>query len=98
MTEGHDYLMKHFGVRPRIAWQIDPFGHSSITPTFAALFGFDALVINRIHHNLKVWCVNFYHLICCHFPPFALLTPHLPPEPFSGDSPDGVCVARITHP
>jgi hypothetical protein len=34
--------------------QIDPFGHSSMTPTLAAAVGFDALVINRIHHNLKV--------------------------------------------
>jgi hypothetical protein len=79
LTEGHDYLLKNFGVRPRFAWQvplaafsgpcqracgltlvllpdmqIDPFGHSSLTPTLAAAVGFDALVINRIHHNLKV--------------------------------------------
>jgi len=53
MTEGHDYLLKMFGVRPRIGWQIDPFGHSSLTPTLASQFGFDALVINRIHHTLK---------------------------------------------
>ncbi|KAL6080566.1 Alpha-mannosidase 2 [Balamuthia mandrillaris] len=55
ITEGHDYILKHFGdgARPRIAWQIDPFGHSSMTPTLASLVGFDALVINRIHFGLK---------------------------------------------
>ena len=40
-------------VRPRIAWSIDPFGHSSITPSLASLMGYDALVINRIHHESK---------------------------------------------
>jgi len=34
--------------------QIDPFGHSSLTPSVFAKAGFDALVINRIHFDLKV--------------------------------------------
>lgn len=25
ITEGHDYLLKNFGVRPRIAWQVRAF-------------------------------------------------------------------------
>jgi hypothetical protein len=54
VTEGHEYIWKNFGVRPRIAWQIDPFGHSSLTPSLFAEMGFDALVINRIHHQSKV--------------------------------------------
>jgi len=53
MTTGHEYLLKNFGVAPRIGWQIDPFGHSSVTPSLWSLMGFDALVINRIHHSLK---------------------------------------------
>jgi len=29
MTEGHDYLLKHFGVRPRFAWQVcEPSSHA----------------------------------------------------------------------
>lgn len=53
MTEGHQYLFDTFGVRPRFGWQIDPFGHSSLTPSLFALMGFDALVINRIHYSIK---------------------------------------------
>lgn len=62
LTEGHDYLLKNFGVRPRFAWQIDPFGHSSLTPTLAAAVGFDALVINRIHHNLQSYFKQTRHM------------------------------------
>ena len=57
MTTGHEYLLQNFGVQPRIAWQLDPFGHSSVSPTLFALMGFDALVINRIHFHEKVCCI-----------------------------------------
>ena len=53
ITAGHEYLLKNVGVRPRIGWQIDPFGHSSSTPTLFSRIGFDAMVINRIHFSLK---------------------------------------------
>lgn len=53
MSTGHEYLLKNFGTAPRIAWQIDPFGHSSVTPALWTLMGFEALVVNRIHHALK---------------------------------------------
>jgi hypothetical protein len=46
-------MMRNFGVQPRIAWQIDPFGHSKLTPSLFKLMGYDALVINRIHHRFK---------------------------------------------
>jgi alpha-mannosidase len=54
VTDGHEYLLKNFGVKPRIAWQVDPFGHSSLTPTLFSQMGYEAMVLNRIHHNLKV--------------------------------------------
>ncbi len=53
VTEGHEYLLTRFGVRPRVGWQIDPFGHSGATPALFSLMGYDALVINRIHYDLK---------------------------------------------
>ncbi|KAJ4462635.1 putative Lysosomal alpha-mannosidase [Paratrimastix pyriformis] len=48
MTEGHEFMMKTLGVRPRIAWHIDPFGASCVSPALFADMGFDAFIINRI--------------------------------------------------
>ena len=53
VSEGHDYIESLFGVRPHIGWQIDPFGHSALTPSLWALMGYDAMVINRIHYLTK---------------------------------------------
>lgn len=55
MTVGHEFLRKSFGEAsvPRIAWQIDPFGHSDLTPQLMHLMGFEGLVINRIHYSIK---------------------------------------------
>lgn len=53
ITEGHEFLLHTFNDRPRIAWQVDPFGHSSLTPTLFSSIGYQALVINRIHYSLK---------------------------------------------
>lgn len=63
ITEGHEYILRQFNVRPTVAWQIDPFGHSSLTPTLFAQMGYKALVINRIHHSLKV-SLDIYRPIC----------------------------------
>jgi hypothetical protein len=40
-------------VRPKVAWQIDPFGHEGRIPKLYAEMGFDAIVINRVHHKIK---------------------------------------------
>ncbi|KAL0483218.1 alpha-mannosidase [Acrasis kona] len=53
MTVGHDYLLNRFNIRPRVAWQIDPFGHEGRNPKLYADMGFDAMVINRVHHKIK---------------------------------------------
>jgi hypothetical protein len=53
LTEGHEYILSLFGVRPRIAWSIDPFGHGSASAAIAAAAGYEAFVINRIDHTVK---------------------------------------------
>lgn len=58
MTVGHQYLLERFGVRPKIAWQIDPFGHGGLSPQLYAEMGFDAVIINRVHHKIKSMMKN----------------------------------------
>eukprot|EP01100_Stratorugosa_tubuloviscum_P014870 TRINITY_DN81_c0_g2_i1.p1 TRINITY_DN81_c0_g2~~TRINITY_DN81_c0_g2_i1.p1 ORF type:complete len:1006 (+),score=459.80 TRINITY_DN81_c0_g2_i1:78-3095(+) len=51
MTEGHEFLQREFGVRPRIGWSIDPFGHASTQATLFAKMGFDAYFFARIDYQ-----------------------------------------------
>lgn len=56
ISDGHQWLQRNVDSSmemPRIAWQIDPFGHSSMTPVLFEQLGFEAMVINRIHFNDK---------------------------------------------
>ena len=62
MTTGHQYLLQQFGVVPRVAWQIDPFGHSAVTPTLFRMMGMQALVINRIHWTIKDYFKEQKHM------------------------------------
>lgn len=47
MVMGHAFLKKEFGIRPRIGWQLDAFGHSSANARLFADFGFDAVFMSR---------------------------------------------------
>ena len=58
MSSGHGYLKQHFNFTPSVGWQIDPFGHSSVTPSLFASMGFRALVLNRLHHKVKTQLKN----------------------------------------
>lgn len=73
MMKGHDFLLKEFGVKPRIAWHIDPFGHSNANPRLFAEMGFDAWFFARLDFQDKqkrladksmqfVWRPFFDHL------------------------------------
>lgn len=53
MMLGHDFLMKEFGVKPKIGWSIDPFGHSNANARLFAEMGFDAYFFWRIDYNDK---------------------------------------------
>ena len=50
MMAGHDFLMREFGVTPRVGWHIDPFGHSNANPRLFAEMGFDAWYFWRLDY------------------------------------------------
>ena len=45
---GHEFALKEFGVKSRIGWQIDPFGHSNTNARIFADMGFDAWFFGRM--------------------------------------------------
>ena len=53
MMTGHEFAMHEFGVKPRIGWQIDPFGHSNANARLFAEMGFDAFFFTRLDYQDK---------------------------------------------
>ena len=45
---GLDWILSTFGVRPKIGWQIDPFGNSPVTPSILSILGYEGIVLSRI--------------------------------------------------
>ncbi|KAI6675783.1 hypothetical protein NL676_003689 [Syzygium grande] len=51
-TLGHRFIKEEFGVTPRIGWQIDTFGHSSVQAyLLGAEVGFDSVFFARIDYQ-----------------------------------------------
>lgn len=46
---GHEFVMGELGVTPSIAWQLDPFGHSSGLADIFAEIGFEETVFARMN-------------------------------------------------
>ena len=53
MMLGHQFLLEEFGIKPRIGWSIDPFGHSNTNVRLFAEMGFDAWFIARLDYQDK---------------------------------------------
>ncbi|KAL2455897.1 Glycosyl hydrolase family 38 protein [Forsythia ovata] len=51
-TLGHRFIEHEFGQKPRVGWQIDPFGHSAVQAyLLGAELGFDSLFFARIDYQ-----------------------------------------------
>ena len=51
MMAGHQFVLKEFGITPRVGWQIDPFGHSNSNPRLFSDMGFDAWIFSRADYQ-----------------------------------------------
>jgi len=51
-TTGHSFLQRHLGVIPKVAWQLDPFGHSATQASLMThKMGMNAIYFGRIDHE-----------------------------------------------
>ncbi|GJY15527.1 glycosyl hydrolase family 38 protein [Tanacetum coccineum] len=51
-TLGHMFIQREFGQKPRVGWQIDPFGHSAVQAyLLGAEVGFDSLFFARMDYQ-----------------------------------------------
>jgi hypothetical protein len=46
---GHAFLKRTFGITPKHAWHLDPFGHSPATPELFARMGFETITFARMN-------------------------------------------------
>ena len=53
MMVGNEWVENVFGVRPRVGWSIDPFGHSNGNPRLLADMGMDAWFFARLDYEDK---------------------------------------------
>lgn len=56
---GFEYISRELGVnKVKIGWQMDPFGHSSLTPALFEKMGLEVLVFSRIEDSFRVFYIK----------------------------------------
>ena len=53
LKEGRDWLKETFDYVPKYSWQIDPFGHASGQAVVLKEFGYEGMLIQRVHYHIK---------------------------------------------
>ena len=55
---GHQFLETNFGIKPKVGWQMDSFGHSTATALLYSLLGYNAMFIGRIDSKERTQRMN----------------------------------------
>uniref|UniRef100_A0AAY4DXW9 Alpha-mannosidase n=1 Tax=Denticeps clupeoides TaxID=299321 RepID=A0AAY4DXW9_9TELE len=82
LLEGHQWLERNLGVKPKTGWAVDPFGHSPTQTYLLKQSGLSNMLIQRVHYSIKkhfssqktlefFWRQNWGDTdILCHMMPF----------------------------